>query len=232
VHLVCAAVGVVVLTGAAACGAAPAVVPVPSFPAVAAPTTSPPAGSDPGRGLPADCEQLLGHDELPELLGLPVGSITVRIVLGVPAPAVGRLQRMDCTYTVTDPNAPPLGVVLQMSVGLYRDAAAARDQHDRNVADEQVGASSSRQPHLGAATATVVQRGAEYVLLTTYGRLTVDFDLAPRAEPLPPEDLLTDLARRVLSRLTSSRPDDVPGPAGPPGGAATGSYAARGAPAS
>jgi hypothetical protein len=218
------------LVGATACGA-PAMVPVPTFPAAnpALPTT-PPAGPDGGLGLLVDCEQLVGHDELPELFGLPVGSVAVRTVLGVPAPSVGRLQRTDCTYSVRDPNAPPLGVVLRMTVGLYRDTAAAREQHDRNVAEEQVGASGFRRPHVGAAAATFVHHEGESVLLTCYDTLTVDLDLAQRAGPLPPEDLLTDLVRRVLGRLTSPRPDDVAGAAGRPSAAAA-TPAGRGEPA-
>jgi hypothetical protein len=192
----------VLLAGVAACGSPPAMVAVPTFPVVSpAPTTTPPPGPDGGH-LPTDCEQILGHDELPALLGLPVDSVTLRTVQGVPAPSVGRLERINCTYLVTDPAPPPQGVVLRMTLGRYSDVAAARDQYDRNVADERGGASASTQPDLGAAAATVVQRGAQTVLLTCYDALTVDLDLAQRPAPLPPRDLLTDLARRVLARVT------------------------------
>jgi hypothetical protein len=218
------------LAGAVACGTTPAGVPVPTFPAASAPATTPPPTRDLGLGLP-DCEQLVGQEELPALFGLPVGSVTVRTVVGVPAPSVGRLQRLDCTYAVTDPTAAPLGVVLRMTVGLYRDSAAARDQHERNVADEQVGASGSRQPSLGAVAATLVQRGGESILLTCHDALTVDFDLAPRAEPLPPEALLTDLARRVLSRLVPPRSGDVPARPGQSEAVAAGPPRAQGEPA-
>jgi hypothetical protein len=198
--------GAVLLAGAA-CGAPPAMVPVPTFPtASAVPTTTPTSGPGDGR-LPTDCEQIVGHDELPALLGLPVDSVTVRTVMGVPAPSVGRVERIDCTYTVTDPDTSPQGVVLRMTLGRYRDEVAAHDQHVRNVADEQDGASGSAEPDLGGAAATLVQRDARTLLLTSYDAITVDLDLAQRPAPLPPRDLLTDLARRVLARVKSAGAD-------------------------
>jgi hypothetical protein len=193
--------GVALLVGVVGCGSPPMVA-VPTFPAVSPTvTTAPPP--EPGAGhLPTDCELIVGHDELPALLGLPVDSVTVRTVQGVPSPSVGRLERIDCTYMVTDPGVSPPGVVLRMTLGKYVDVAAAHDQHDRNVADQRGGASASAQSDLGAAAATVVQRGARTVLLTCYDAITVDLDLAQRPWPLPPRDLLTDLARRVLARVT------------------------------
>jgi hypothetical protein len=203
---VVAACGAVLLAGVA-CGAPPSAVPVPTFQAASpAPTTTPPLGPGDG-GLPTDCEEIVGHDELPALLGLPMDSVTVRTVLGVPAPSVGRLERIDCTYTVTDPDTSPRGVVLRMTVGRYRDEVTAHDQHDRNVADQRNGASGSAEPDLGAAAATLVQRDARTVLLSSYGALTVDLDLAKRPGPLPPRDLLTDLARRVLAKVPSAGAD-------------------------
>jgi hypothetical protein len=105
-------------------------------------------------------------------------------------------------------------MVLQMTVGLYTDAAAARDQHDRNVADEGVGGSTSDQPGLGAAVASAVQRGSETMLLTCYDAVTVDLHLPARPAPLPPRDLLTDLARRVLARV-APQPPAATAPIGP-----------------
>jgi hypothetical protein len=136
-----------------------------------------------------------------------VDSVSVHTVQGVPSPSVGRLERIDCTYTVTDPDASPRGVVLRMTLGRYRDEIAAHYQHDRNVADQQNGASGSAEPELGAAAATLVQRDARTVLLTSYGAITVDLDLAKRPGPLPPQDLLTDLARRVLAKVPSAGAD-------------------------
>ena len=139
----------------------------------------------------------------------------MRTVLGVPAPSVGRVQRTDCSYTVTDPHAPPLGVVLRMTVGRYRDPATARDQHDRNVANEAVGASDVRPVDLGAAAATIMQRGGESFLLVSYGTLTVDLDLV----------------RRVLGRLNPPWPDGAPGRPGRSDASAAETSSARAEPA-
>jgi hypothetical protein len=204
--------GAVLVAGATACGAqVPTAVPVPTFPAASvAPTTTSVPELDDGRLLPADCEQIVGHDELPGLFGLPVDSVSVRTVQGVPAPSVGRVERVDCTYTVTDPTAPLRGVVLRMTLGAYSDVASARAQHDRNVADQRAGASAVEKPDLGEAAATVVEHGPETVLLTSYEEVTVDLELPGRSAPLSPRDLLTDLARRVLARLAPAADTDSP----------------------
>jgi hypothetical protein len=203
--------------GATACSSAPAEVPVPTFGPAALPTTSAPSSaSEIGHRLPADCQDLVGHDELSALFGLPMDSVAARAVMGAPAPSVGRLERLSCTYTVSGSAAPPQqGVILRMTVGAYRDAAAARDQHERNVADEGAGGSGSVQPELGAAAATLVQHEAESVLLTSFDTVTLDLDLAPQPTPMPPADLLTDLARRVLARLAPDRPQDASGHSSP-----------------
>jgi hypothetical protein len=186
---------------ATACASAPVAVPVPVF-APMPPTSAAPAVTEPGSRLPADCAQLLGGDELAALFALPVDSLTVRTVLGAPSPSVGREERLTCTYMLSGPGNPGQGVVLRTTIGAYRDDAAARAQHERNVADERAGTSGSERPELGTAAATVFHRGAESVLLTSSGTVTLDLDLPPRRGPLAPVDLLVDLARRLLDRLT------------------------------
>ena len=191
--------GAVVVTTATACGSGPVVVPVPAFDPMKPTPTSAPAEAAAGDDLPVDCGPLLGPDEVSALFGLPVDSVVVRTVLGAPSPSVGRLERLTCTYAVS--GGTPQGVVLRMTVGAYRDATAAHDQHERNVADERAGASAPVQPELGSAAATVLQRDAGTILLTSSDVVTLDLDLPPRPAPLPPTDLLLDLARRVLARL-------------------------------
>jgi hypothetical protein len=69
------------------------------------------------------------------------------------------------------------------------------------VVDEGAGASSSERSELGAAAAALVRRDGESMLLTSVGTVTLDLDLAAQPTPMPPADLLLDLARRILSRL-------------------------------
>ena len=195
------ALSVLTLLVTAGCTRAPVPVAVPTFPAAPPATTTAPVAATQATGLPLDCEELIGHDELPALFGLPEGSVTVGTVLGQPAPAVGRRQRVDCTYTAADPAGAQRSVALRVTVGLYQDGTAARDQHERNVADLEAGAAGSLRPELGDVAATMVQRTGEDVLLTSYGALTLDLDLPHEPHPLAPVDLLTDLARRILARL-------------------------------
>jgi hypothetical protein len=185
------------------------VVPVPTF-ASAPPASTAPAAPEPGSRLPADCAELLGGDELAALFALPVDSLTVRTVLGAPSPSVGREERLTCTYTLSGPGAAGQGVVLRTIVGAYSDDAAARAQHERNVADERAGTSGSERPELGTAAATVFRRGAQSVMLTSSGTVTLDLDLPPRPGPLAPVDLLVDLARRLLARLAPGSGAAVP----------------------
>jgi hypothetical protein len=199
--------GAVVVTTATACASGPTVVPLPTFDPVPPTSTSAPAVPQDGSRLPAECAQLLGSDELAALFGLAMDSVTTRLVVGTPSPSVGRLERMTCTYTTAGAAVPAQGVILRMTVGAYRDTDAAHEQHERNVADEGAGASGSARPDLGSAAAAVIQRDAWTVLLTSSGAMTLDLDLPPRPRPLDPEDLLVDLARRVLARLA---PETVP----------------------
>src|SRR3954452_12514424 len=211
---VVAACFAVLVAGATACASAPVVIPVPTFPADGpTPTTTRSPASSTGPRLPTDCEALMGGDELTALFGLPVASVAVGTVLGAPSPSVARVERMSCTYTVSGPVVPQLqGVILRMTLGAYSDAAAAHDQHERNVADQRAGASSSAQPDLGSAAATLVRRGDEdNVLLASLDDVTLDLDLARPPGPLTPADLLTDLARRVLARLAPHQSPDVMG---------------------
>ena len=78
------------------------------------------------------------------------------------------------------------GVILRMTLGAYRDMASARDQHERNVADQRVGASSAAQPALGVAATSLVHHGADSVLLTSVNALTLDLDQARPPGPSTP----------------------------------------------
>jgi hypothetical protein len=53
-----------------------------------------------------------------------------------------------------------------MTIGAYTDAAAAHNQHERNLADEGASGSNEAQPELGNVTAGLVQHDADSVLLT------------------------------------------------------------------
>lgn len=149
-----------------------------------------------------DCDDVLPSEQLPGLLALPVDSVRVKTVMDRPAPSVGRLGRMRCVYSVVDPKASRTGTVLTVTVGTFRDAPAAHDQYERNVAD--LGADRSSRPELGGVAATAVELPTGTTLLTAYGPATVDLEVGRRPVPLEPEDLLVDLARRVWAVVDTS----------------------------
>jgi hypothetical protein len=83
IRAACGALMVACGTARASCASAPVVVPLPTFaPSASAPTSAPAPVAEPGHRLPADCEQLAGHDELAGLFGLPMDSVAVRTVQG------------------------------------------------------------------------------------------------------------------------------------------------------
>src|SRR5690349_4032829 len=89
--------GLALLVGACSSGSSLATPPVPTFPGPgAAPVTSapPPRNSI----LPTECDQVLGSDQVPNYLGMPLGSVRVAALRDVPAPSVGRLERVTCNY--------------------------------------------------------------------------------------------------------------------------------------
>ena len=69
--------------------------------------------------VPDDCSRMLPVGELVAVLGLPLDSVVVRTTVGVPAPSVGRLERIDCAYSGTAAAGPDSG------------KAPARDQRGR-----------------------------------------------------------------------------------------------------
>lgn len=191
----------------AGCASGPsAATPVPTFRAEVT-TTRPPEPGPVGTGVvPADCTPVLAPADLGALLGLPMGGVAVRSTVGVPIPAVGRTERLDCAYTGTQDAGPARGRDL-LSVGLtaYSDADAARAQWQRNLDAED---GDRRDVPLGAASATLVERRGEALLSVLYGSGTVGLLLPDR--PLPGgrsvEDVLVDLALRVLPAIAGSAP--------------------------
>jgi hypothetical protein len=80
---------------------------------------------------------------------------------------------------MSGPVQRPQDVVLRMTVGAYTDAAAAHNQHERNLADEGASGSNEAQSELGNVTAGLVQHAGDSVLLTSVDRFTLDLGLPP-----------------------------------------------------
>jgi hypothetical protein len=201
-------VGVALLAAATiSCASAsgqPAPLPVPTF---AGPAAPPPGAAVPAdSGLPDDCERLLAVDDLGALLGLPLDSVAVRTTIGVPAPSVGRTERLACRYTGAAGGPQRGATLLDLNAALYTDAEAAEKQWRVN-ADAEDGERSEMS--LGSAPAMLVERRAEAMLTVVHGPGTLTVILPARVR-LPGDrtraEALEDLTLRVLPALTPPPP--------------------------
>lgn len=178
--------------------------PIPAFPGPgAAPATSAPPPRD--SILPTDCDQILASDQMPNLLGIPLGTVRVTALRDVPAPSVGRLERVTCNYaSLGGQGAPPpnrLLVKVLASGYTTPQAATAQSQVNREA---QASSGVPQQPvPLGAAEAIYFPDPEGPVLVVVYGRVTASFTLAPGG-PVPEDQaqpVLVDLALRALPVL-------------------------------
>ncbi|WP_433507967.1 hypothetical protein ACQP04_16805 [Pseudonocardia halophobica] len=175
--------------------------PVPTF------TESAAAGSGAGPtkiALPDDCASLLGADDLGALFARPIGSTALRTIRGVPEPSVGRTERIGCRYSASGQGGG--NTLLDINIGRYGDAAAAKRQWQLNTNAERSDG-QSRDLSIGAAPAVAVERGTETVLAVVYGVDTLTFVLPAAARaPGAPVDRLVDLALRVLPKDGATQP--------------------------
>jgi hypothetical protein len=200
-----AVVGTLAALVLAGCSSEPTLTtpPVPTFPGPgAAPATSAP----PPRStlIPTDCNQMISKDDLPNLLGLPLGTVDVHALRDVPAPSVGRLERVTCTYTSTGgAGAPSQGSqVLKLGASGYTTPDAAQAQVDvNNQVEQQSGVTGVPTP-IGAASGTYFSDPDGPILVVIYKRVTMNLSLnrgslsADQAR-----SVLADLAQRVLPVL-------------------------------
>ena len=185
------------LTG---CSSDPDPTAVPTFPGreqQGGPTTRP--GNADG-AIPDDCTRVITGDEIEAVLGLPLGSVRVRTILGVAAPSVRRTERTSCDYTIGPGRGSPL---LDINVSGFVDDAAAAAQWRINSAAES---GERRDVPLGSASAVLVERRGESVLLVAHGASNVTLVLPE--QPLPggrsPGEVLVDIALRVLPSVSAT----------------------------
>lgn len=183
--------------------------PIPTFPGpgAAATTSAPPPRSG---ILPTDCNQVLGADVLPNLLGLPLGSIKVTALRDVPAPSVGRLERVTCNYTsLGGPGTPPNNaLVLKVISGGYANPESAAGQEKINQDSQQQAGIAPEPVPLGAARATFFDDPDGRQLVVVFGRVTTSLTFGTQG-PIPNDQartVLTDLAQRALPVLVPSGP--------------------------
>jgi hypothetical protein len=156
--------------------------------------------------VPDDCTRVLPAGELVAVLGLPLDSVVVRTTIGVPAPSVDRVERIDCAYSGT----PALGrdggkPLLAINAAAYASSAAASAQWKLNAATED---GAHHALPVGIASGVLVERPGVTLLSVLYGSGTITLTLPAR--PLPgdstPAVMLVDLARRVLPTMAHAAP--------------------------
>lgn len=189
----------------AGCGSTGPHTAVPRFPVPSAADTP---GADPVRdvgAIPDDCARILSTADLGAVLGLPLDSVAVRTTQGVPAPAVGRTERVACRYTANGSSQ----ALLDVNTSVYTDGAAAENQWRTNAAIED---GARRDLMIGAARAVLFERGREALLTVVHQNANISIILPTR--PLPPglsrEGLLVDIALRVLPTVAAGEAPQPP----------------------
>jgi hypothetical protein len=198
--------GVVLFT--AGCGSDPEVVrAVPTFP------SSQHGGAAAAKPrdtlLPADCDTVFSGVDMSALLGQPVDSIKAKAVVGVSAPAVGRLEKVTCLYRRSASKAGPTDVDLNLYA--YTDSEAADHHTDTNIAAEKANSHAVEQLSIGTARAVLLAQDGQSMLFVVNGRSAVC--LIMRNGVVPDDQMrpiMVDLAQRVLPNLA---PEPPPAPA-------------------
>lgn len=189
----------------AGCSSTPEPTAVPTFPAPAQQSGPPGAAEDADGAIPDDCGRILTAGDLEALLGLPLGTVSLRTIRGVPEPSVRRTERVSCDYTVGPGRGRPL---LDIRVSAYVDDAAATAQWRVNVAAES---GEQREVPLGSASAVLFERSGEASLLVAHRAMNLTAVLPD--QPLPGGrsrgDVLIDLALRVLPSVSTATPATV-----------------------
>jgi len=150
--------------------------------------------------LPPDCTDVVSGDQMSALLGQPVDSVRVHTVLGLPAPSVGRLERVTCQYQRAGNRGATPDVELILAG--YAARAAADKQLTTNAAAERSEAQSVENLSIGSARAVLFAERGKTVLMVNSGRSSVSMTMQHGvAPPNETRAVMIDLAQRVLPNL-------------------------------
>jgi len=178
---------------------------LPTF-APTTPTADPAAAS-----APLDpCAALITPADVANVLGLDPGLTSVKTVRGVPAPAVGRTEKLDCTYT--GEKGRPL---FTLRTATYATPDAARQQWQLNSGLEK---GEKRDITVGQAAGLLYVRRDELLLSVVDGPRTLAVQVPDRTVPKgrARENLVTDFAQRALKIDPNAPPPAAPALTQPP----------------
>jgi hypothetical protein len=150
--------------------------------------------------LPPDCTDVVSGAQMSALLGQPVDSVGVHTVLGLPAPSVGRLERVTCQYQRAGNRGATPDVELILAA--YGTRTAADKQLTTNAAAERHESQSAENLSIGSARAVLFAERGKTVLLVNSGRSSVSMTMQNGVTP-PNETraVMIDLTQRVLPNL-------------------------------
>ncbi|WP_143172353.1 hypothetical protein [Pseudonocardia thermophila] len=172
------------LTGCGGASAEPGVM-VPTF----APTTP---TADPATEPLDPCAALITPADVAGVLGLDPAKTSVRTIRGLPAPAVGRTEKIDCTYQGEKGRS-----LFTLRAYTYESPEAARKQWELNASLED---GEKRDIAVGPATGLLYVRRGELLLSLIDGPRTLAVQVPDRTVPKgrARENLITDFAQRAL----------------------------------
>jgi hypothetical protein len=186
----------------------------PTVPGPAVPTFAP--GDSPSSSIAASapldpCAALITPEDVAGVLGMDPGKVAVRTVRGQPAPAVGRTERLDCSY-VGDKGDD----LFDIRTATYDTTISAGQQWMLNLQHED---GDHRDVTVGPAEGLIFTRKGEQLLTVLNGNKTLALELPDKTAPQgrAKENLIIDFAQRALKVDPNVTPTSsqvpAPGPA-------------------
>jgi hypothetical protein len=195
------------VTCAVGCSSGGAPEPEPTVPTFVSPTTaaSSTATTSAGPSLPAECGALLNSQNVDLALGVPLVG-RVRSIVGVPEPAIKRLERVTCQYGLPEappPAGQPVPVPLEISVSVYADEASATERVADTVQSERDRGAAPTTVPVGPAEGTVLVTADRRLLVASSGVHTVAVTILPGIVDDRVAAVLADIGGRVLTTITN-----------------------------
>lgn len=171
---------------------------VPTFPSAQAQQQSATKARD--TLLPNDCAGVLTGVDISALLGQPIDSVQAKAVIGVSAPAVGRLEKVTCLYRRTANRGG--GTDVELNLYAYTDEDAAFRHTSTNINAQRPESPASQDVVIGTARGALMTQRGQTALLVSSGRSALSMTMRTGVVPADQVNtVMLDLAQRVLPNL-------------------------------